>query len=161
MRFSILFLTISMVFSVSAMAQDNPDFIPDRMTVSLGSKHFASKYELNEVNPGVFLSWNVSKDKRWKVTGGVYKNSYGKPSAAAFGSYSIYRNRKHDVEVSVFGGVAYYPEDGRYQIPGWKHDIIPMGGLEVRYKNIAVQAYPVFSDNVKGMVSIGITIPLN
>lgn len=131
------------------------DLIPDRLTVLVGSKHIGVT-GFNETNPGLLVTWNLPDD-RWSVTGGMFLNSYGRTSTAAFVSRSVYR--KGRFEASVFAGIAHYPFDGRRQIVH-VGDVVPMGGVELRYGYFALQAYPMFGGGMKGMVSGSLVIPL-
>lgn len=134
----------------SAAAQTSPD----RIGILLGSHHFGADSDFEEFNPGVLLTWE--RDLDWTL--GAYRNSYGRTSAvAAVGrNFPFYRQ----VEVGVFGGVAWYPDDGREQAVHLG-DVVPIGGLQARAGPLFVQVIPAFGLGADGIVAGGVTFPLD
>lgn len=127
------------------------DFKPDNISLLLGSYHVDAKVQFNEVNPGVFLSWDLNYGS---VSVGVYENSYYKTSVAA--TYSLPIFTQDDLSLSVFAGVAYYPEDGSYFLVHIG-DVVPIGGLQATYKNLFVQVIPSDGVTTDAIVSFGLT----
>ena len=56
----------------------------------------------------------------------------------------------------MFGGLAIYPGDGD-EFLVHAGDLVPMGGLQVRYRNIFVQIMP--ADNMT-VIAAGVTMKL-
>lgn len=122
---------------------------PDRAYVLAGSHHINGEaYGFNEVNPGVFLTWEQA---RFDITVGAYLNSYSKGSAAISVAYPLARGDNWSVD--VFGGLATYVGTSR-------PDIQPMGGLQVRYGPAFVQLIPTPGAYVDGIISFGMTFEI-
>ena len=134
-----LTLKIGAVLLLAGPAQADPD----RIDLLLGSYHVGAQTEFNEVNPGVFVSWD-------QVTVGVYANSYGRTSFALAYAFPILQSGEFDLD--VFAGVALYPQNGR-NFALHAGDWVPMAGIEARYRGLFVQIIP--SDGVWADAIIG------
>ena len=130
MKIAALIVLLFVTLAVS-LATTQVDAGPNRLSVSLGSKHYpAADYE--EFNPGLFLSWETNQRS---ITTGAFRNSYGDLSAAATIGWRVTQN------ITLFGGVAHYPDAGQY----FKYhldNLIPIAGIRVTYRNVFVQAIP-------------------
>ena len=122
---------------------------PDRVYVMAGSKHLNTIYEFNEINPGIFLTWEESM---LDFTVGGYINSYSKTSLAVSVAYPILRGENYSVD--VFAGLATYFDTSR-------PDILPMAGIQGRLGPMFVQYIPTPGNYVDGIVSFGMTFDLN
>lgn len=129
---------------------------PDRLTVMAGSHHVAAAEgeKFNPINPGLiarfpgdFIDINV----------GGYVNSYGRPSATVLASLPIIET--DNLDVAVFAGAAYYPEDGR-RFAYSMGDIVPVGGIEVRAGHFAIQIMPSDCVYTCAVVSAGLSFAL-
>lgn len=127
---------------------------PDRVSVLMGSYHVDAKLDFNQTNPGIFLTWEKG---RIDYSIGVYDNSFNKTSVAVTAAIPVIR--KGDFEASVFAGLALYPEDGR-MFAFHIGDVVPIGGLQVRYKNAFVQVIPSDGVMVDAIIAGGITFRL-
>ena len=87
---------------------------------------------------------------------GAYRNSYGRASIAATAGYSFLQ--RGDLDLSVFGGVALYPKDGR-NFAVHAGDFVPIGGLQARYRNAFMQVIPSDGLSTDAIVSFGVTFP--
>lgn len=137
--------------AVLGLAAAQAEAGPDRFSILLGSKHIGAS-GFNEVNPGVFATW-----ERGKVgySIGAFVNSYekGAVSATAHVPFKTWDGGM----IGGFGGLAWYPDDGRRIETHIGGDIIAMGGLELRHKHVFVQYLPVIDRNSKGVLSFGVT----
>lgn len=140
---------ISLCLATSAQAS------PDRVSILLGSNHIAAKMDFEEVNPGVFLTWEGDRVD-WSV--GVYHNSFGKSSVAATVSLPVLRWR--DGEAAVFAGAALYPGDGR-TFAVHVGDVVPLVGVQLRQGNVFTQIIPSDGHTVAAIVSVGLTFDLD
>ncbi len=122
---------------------------PDRAYILAGSKHLGTDYDFNEVNPGLFLTWELD---RFDVTVGAYHNSYGKGSMAASVAYPLVRG--DDWSVDAFAGLATY-------FGTHNPDVVPMAGLQARYGPAFVQYVPVPGGQyISGLISFGLTFEI-
>ena len=126
---------------------------PDRVSILLGSNHIAAKMDFEEVNPGVFLTWEGNQID-WSV--GVYRNSFGKPSVAVTAALPILRWR--DGEAAIFAGAALYPGDGR-TFKAHAGDMVPLAGIQLRQGNVFAQIIPSDGRTVDAILSVGVTFP--
>jgi len=142
------------VIALSASTAGACDYVPDRASILIGSKHVGWEGgQLNETNPGAFLTWECGK---WSATSGVFKNSYSNTSTALTASYDVLSG--DGWAVSAFAGVAHYPGTGRDEVVSiGGSDVIAMGGLQARYKNVFVQAIPGDFETLDGIVAVGMT----
>lgn len=128
---------------------------PDRVSILLGSHHVGADFDFNEVNPGVFLTWE-GENVDWSF--GAYENSYSHTSVAATAYLPLIE--WDGGEAGPFAGLALYPETGRYQ-QAHIGDVIPIGGLQVRHGNAFVQVIPAFGNGADVIVGLGVTFDLD
>lgn len=127
---------------------------PDRVSVLLGSAHVGAT-GFDGRNPGVFLTWEDRGP--FDLSGGLYRNSYGKVSVA--GTLALPVARWAAGDLSVFAGLAHYPGDGRRFAVHWG-DIVPIGGLQLRQGNIFLHVIPGDGEAVDAVIAAGLTFPL-
>jgi len=130
---------------------------PDRASILLGSKHLGATMEFNETNPGLFLTWEDRGSLGLDYSVGGYHNSYGKGSVAATVGKTF--EVAPDFDIGIFGGAAYYPENGR-TFGVHAGDFVPMVGAQARYKNAFVQVLPSDGIYADAIVSFGVTFSL-
>jgi hypothetical protein len=128
---------------------------PDRVSLLVGSKHIAASQAFEEVNPGIFLTW---ERRRLNWTVGGYRNSYGRTSVAATAALPLWQ--AGDLRLEAFAGVAHYPVDGR-NFRFHAGDLVPLGGLQLRWRNLFVQAIPLDGGVAAGVLSFGVTFGLD
>lgn len=129
---------------------------PDRIALHLGSHHAGATTEFEEVNPGVFLSWDRPKNVTFSV--GAFRNSYGRGSIAATAAKTFYRGE--NTAAAIFAGLAHYPGNGN----NFSHavgDFVPLAGLQFHYRNVFVNVMPGDGEVADGIFSFGITLPLH
>ena len=112
---------------------------PDRYSFLLGSHHLNATSDFNEFNPGVFATWG----ERQTFSLGIYENSYSETSIAAMYHYPL-TPADHQWQLSAFGGVANYPNDGRRFVSNLFGDVIVLAGVQVQRGNFFVQAIPCY-----------------
>jgi hypothetical protein len=131
---------------------------PDSLAVLLGSHH-VSDAEFEEVNPGLFVMWEgVAVRGRVDLGFGGFRNSYDGFSLAVNAAYPLYRTE--DWGVDLFAALAWYPGDGDRFVHAIG-DIVPIGGLQVRYRNVFVQAIPSGGKTVDAIFTYGLVFALN
>jgi len=136
-------LALALLLPTAAMAD------PDRIFILAGSHHIGTEYDFQEVNPGMFLTW---ERQTFDFTFGGYVNSYGMGSVAASVAYPIARGE--DWSIDVFAGLATY-------FGTTNPDIVPMAGLQSRYGPVFAQYVPVPGGQyIDGLVSFGLTFPV-
>ena len=114
--------------------------------------------DFDETNPGVFLTWEEANGSALNVTVGVFENSYSRTATTVLASYPFME--RGALELSVFGGVAHYPEDGRnFRVS--IGDVVPIAGLQVQVGPTFVQVLPGDGDQADAVFSFGVTAPLN
>lgn len=129
---------------------------PDRIAIHLGSHHAGATSDFEEVNPGVFLSWDRPNDVAISV--GAFRNSYGRGSVAVTVAKTLYR--KKNVAASIFTGLAHYPGNGN-DIRHAIGDIVPLAGLQLHYRHLFVNVMPGDGDAADAIFSFGVTLPLH
>lgn len=127
---------------------------PDRLSFLIGSHHVNSSQDFNEINPGVFVTWE-NPNLHWTV--GVYHNSYKRVSVSATVAVPVIR-WDHG-EASIFAGAALYPKDGR-TFSVHVGDVVPLAGVQVRHKNMFAQLIPLDGNIADAIISVGLTIPI-
>lgn len=128
---------------------------PDRVAVHLGSHHAGASQTFEEVNPGVFLSWDRPGGITLSV--GAFRNSYGRGSVAATIAKTVFSRR--EASAAVFAGLAHYPGNGddiRHAIG----DVVPLAGVQLRHRGLFMNVMPGDGDTVDAIFSFGVTIPL-
>jgi hypothetical protein len=127
---------------------------PDRFSVLLGTEHFGATREFQEVNPGVFLTWEGSLD----YSIGLFYNSYEDLSPIATVGYGWEVAR--EFEVGFFAGLAVYPGEGdQFRVSAG--DLVPLVGLQARYYNVFAQFIPADGDSVDAVLAVGLTFALD
>lgn len=127
---------------------------PDRLSILLGSEHNGATRNFQEVNPGVFLTW----ERRFNYSVGVYYNSYEDISPLVSVGYDWEVAPRLDL--GVFFAVSVYPGEGdefRTSIG----DVVPFVGLQARYRNFFVQFIPADGDSVDSVFTFGLTFELD
>lgn len=127
---------------------------PDRVSVLLGSNHIGAKMPFEQINPGVFLTW---EGDRVDWTAGAYRNSFSKLSASV--TVSLPLIRWDNGELAAFAGIAVYPGDGR-SFAIHAGDLVPVGGLQLRHGHALVQFIPSDGRTVDAIVTFGLTFPV-
>lgn len=127
---------------------------PDRISYLLGSNHIGAKMPFEEINPGVFLTWEGA---RLDWTAGAYRNSFGNLSASVTASLPLIRWDNGDL--AAFAGIALYPGDGR-SFAVHAGDLVPVGGLQLRQGHAFVQVIPSDGRTVDAIVTFGLTFPM-
>lgn len=131
---------------------------PDRVQLLLGSHHFGASQDFEEFNPGLFLIWSEALWRdRLDFGIGAYRNSYGDGSLAVSAAYPILRRANWGLD--LFGALAWYPGNG----DRFSHaigDIVPLAGLQARYRAVFVQAIPSGGDAADAVLSFGLSFPL-
>jgi len=152
MRF-LLQVAFAAFFCVPALAGG---LLPDRASVLLASHHVNASQRFEEINPGLFLTW---EDRAFGLdySLGAYRNSYGRGSAAAFAALPVVRWREGEISFSL--GAAYYPGNGRtFRLHAG--DVVPMAGLQLRHRALFVQVLPSDGRHTAAVVAAGLTFPL-
>lgn len=142
------------LFATPAMA----DLAPDRLSFLLGSYHVDPASDFEEVNPGVFLTWEgVALDGRVDLNAGVFRNSYGRAAVAATGTFTL--AERDNFALGVFAGAAYYPEDGR-RFAVSLGDVVPLAGVQAIWGPAFVQFIPQDGNEADAVFAFGLTLPL-
>ena len=128
---------------------------PDRVSILLGSEHFGATRDFQEVNPGVFFTW---EEQVFDYSIGGFYNSYQGFSALASVGYDF--EIAPEFEVGAFAGLAFYPGEGD-QFSVSVGDMIPIGGLQARYRNAFAQFIPADGASVDSLLTFGLTFDLN
>lgn len=131
---------------------------PDRVSILVGSYHINPGSEFDESNPGLFLTWEEAGGGPLNVSVGAFENSYGRGAAAVLASYPFFEN--DTIELSVFGGVAHYPEDGR-NFAVSIGDVVPLAGVQMQIGPTFFQFLPGDGNEADAVVSFGLTAPLD
>ncbi|WP_341365843.1 hypothetical protein [Yoonia sp. BS5-3] len=131
-----LFATIFAVALTCAASLHASDLRPDSVRVPLASEHVNSDADLNEINPGLALTW----EGNWvDVTAGFVRNSFDNNAPFLTISRDIWAN---DIcSVAGFIGSARYTElmdKTDVHLNGW----IPIGGAHAECGPVFLQAMP-------------------
>ena len=145
---SYLLALMGVLFACAAQAG------PDRISVLLGSNHVNASRSFEEVNPGVFATW---ENPRLHWTVGAYRNSYGRASVSATVALPVVR--WGEGEASLFAGAALYPKDGR-TFAVHSGDVVPIGGVQIRHRKVFMQVIPLDGNLADAVVSVGVTFSL-
>lgn len=127
---------------------------PDRLSILLGSSHVNATRDFQEFNPGVFLTW----ERQLNYSVGLYYNSYKEISALASVGYDY--EVATDFDVGAFFALAIYPGDGD-EFEYSAGDLVPLAGLQARYKNVFVQFIPADGDSLDALFTFGLTFELD
>jgi hypothetical protein len=148
-------MRLSVLATVAALSAGPAAADPDRLSILLGSYHIGPAEEFEEINPGIFLTW---EGDTFDTTAGLFRNSYGRGALAITAAYPFYETG--ELQLSALLGAAYYPENGRnfrYHLG----DVVPLGGLQLRLGPVFVQTFPGDGDEADGLLSFGLTVPLD
>jgi hypothetical protein len=140
---------IALLATLASPAYAGP---PDRISILAGSHHVGVR-GFEEVNPGVFLTW---ERPRVDLSVGAYRNSYGRLSIAALAAVPIWS--RGETEVSLFGGLTHYPGNGR-NFAIHAGDVVAIGGLQLRHENLFVQVLPG-GGSMPVVIAAGVTFSL-
>ncbi len=132
-----------------------PALAQDRVAILLGSHHVNATSDFEEVNPGAFLTW---EGQRFDWTVGGFRNSYGGGSAAAMVALPVFE--RGVAQIALTGGLALYPGDG-HRFDVHVGDVIPLLGVQARYGNAFVQAFPGDGSTTDAVLSFGLTFGLS
>ncbi|MFK7871234.1 MAG: hypothetical protein AB8B58_18595 [Roseobacter sp.] len=127
---------------------------PDRVSVLLGTQHFGATREFQEVNPGLFLTWEGQLD----YSVGLFYNSYEdiSPIATVAKDWEV----APGLELGVFAGLAIYPGEGdQFRLSAG--DLVPLIGLQATYGNFFAQFIPADGDSVDSVLAVGLTFELD
>lgn len=134
-------------------AAASPAAAQDRLSITLGSHHTDDSHDWEELNPGVFLTWEDTGPLDLSL--GAFRNSFGGPSVAAVAALPL--AEWQDGQLAVFGGAAWYPGHGD-EFLVHAGDLVPMGGLQVRHGPVFVQLMPGKIEPPEAIVAFGITL---
>lgn len=112
---------------------------PDRISVLLGSQHPGANVTFEQVNPGIFLTWEDRGSLGLDYSLGLYRNSYGRVSVAGTAALPIIE--RGAFQAALFGGLAVYPGDGD-QFAVHAGDVVPIAGVQARLGDGFVQIMP-------------------
>ncbi|WP_133057635.1 hypothetical protein [Falsiruegeria litorea] len=131
---------------------------PDQISILLGSHHIGATRDFEEFNPGVIVTWKeLLWNNRLDVGVGVFRNSYGDASAVVTTAFPLVRNKNWGLD--VFAALATYPGEGD-QFSHSIGDVVPIAGLQARYRNVFVQAIPSGGSSVDATLTYGLTFAL-
>lgn len=125
---------------------------PDRISFMLGSSHVGAMMSYEEINPGVFATWE-DRALGLDYSLGIYRNSFGRASVAATAALPLVK--KPRFQADVFAGVALYPGNGK-DFAYHAGDVVPIAGLQARLGNGYIQIMP--GDGMT-VVAFGLTFP--
>lgn len=129
---------------------------PDRVSVLLGSHHANATLAFEQVNPGLFLTWE--NRGIFDLSLGAYRNSFGRPSVAVMAALPLWSS---DIaQISVFAGAAVDPGNG-HQFTVHAGDVVPIGGLQARVGRVFVQIIPSDGKTTSAILTGGLTFPLD
>lgn len=126
---------------------------PDRISILLGSQHPGASVAYEQVNPGIFLTWE-DRAMGLDFSAGVYRNSYGRASIAATAAFPVIEHGKF--QASIFGGLAVYPGNGA-DFAFHAGDLVPIAGIQARFGHGFLQVMP--GDGMT-VLAFGLTFPV-
>ncbi len=127
---------------------------PDRLSVLLGSQHPGAKRSYEQINPGLFLTWE-DRALGLDYSVGLFRNSYGRGSVAATAALPVIERGRF--QAALFGGLAVYPGNGD-NFALHAGDLVPIAGVQARLGPGFVQVMP---GEDMAVVAFGMTLPLN
>ena len=134
----------------------------DRVSFMLGSHHEGGVHSFEEVNPGIFLTWEDVQGTNFDVTTGVYSNSFGDTSVSLTASYDVIE--WDNGAIAAFAGAAYYPAADVIE-GGWKYSyqerVMPLVGIQARHGNLYAQIMPLDKDFKGSVVATGFTFEVS
>lgn len=125
---------------------------PDRLSLLLGSAHIGGD-GFDGRNLGLFATWE-DRALGLDYSLGAYRNSYGRASIAATAALPV--AEWDDGALSLFAGAALYPQDGR-RFAAHVGDVVPIGGVQIRQRNLFLQIMPSDGAAVDAVIAGGIT----
>ena len=128
---------------------------PDRISVLLGSEHVGATRDFQEINPGVFLTW---EQQVFDYSVGSFYNSH--EDVSVLGSIGYDFELAPELEIGVFTGLALYPGEGD-QFSHSLGDVVPLAGLQARYRNVFGQVIPADGSTVDAVLTFGLTFGLD
>lgn len=132
---------------------------PDQISILLGSHHVGATQDFEEFNPGIILTWREAMwQNRLDIGVGAYRNSYGDASVVVTTAYPLFRSETWGLD--LFGALATYPGEGD-QFSHSIGDVVPIAGLQGRYRNLFVQALPSAGSSADATVTYGLTFSLD
>lgn len=161
----LVFCALFLIFNVLAPAHAGPD----RLSLMLGSHHANIQFEVEEVNPGLFLEWEFRNppallpvlrgnlDRQPSLVAGAFRNSFGDGALSLAVAMPFYGTGIFEVDV-VAGG-AWYPGNGD-RVAVSVGDFIPIGALRVQYGKTFLLAFPGDGENFDALFAFGLTVPL-
>lgn len=142
----------------AVIAADPVQAGPDRASVLLGSHHVNASRNFEEANPGLFLTWSGAMwQNRLDLGFGAFRNSYGDGSLAVTTAWPIARHESWGID--LFGALAWYPGNGG-QFSHALGDMVPLAGVQARYRNLFMQAIPSGGNTADAVISFGLTFGL-
>jgi len=133
-----------------------------RVDANFASYHARAwaRRSLNQVNPGLGMTWQVNRT--WGVSGGIYRNSYRRPSAYALVTWTPLQVGWQD-GWHVDGGIA------AGLLSGYKHAEVPCepigGGALVRFvapDDVALNLVAVpNTTSGSGFIGFRLSIPIS
>lgn len=136
-------VTLLVTLAAPAAAQDSA-------TLLLGSHHVGATADFEEVNPGLILTWDRDP-LDWSI--GVYRNSYGRQTVAGFASLPVMSG---DLSLSLVGGLAHYPGDGRH-FAVHAGDWVPLIGVHLQAGPVSALIMPSDGKATDAVIAVGIT----
>ncbi|MFC3614921.1 hypothetical protein ACFORG_14215 [Lutimaribacter marinistellae] len=151
-------LAAAAVAAFFAAGQHDAQAGPDRVSILLGSHHVGATRNFEEFNPGIILVWD---ERVWRgnldIAAGAYRNSYGDGSLALSLAYPFVKT--DDWGLDLFGGFSWYPGNGQ-QFSHAIGDVVPIAGLQARYRNVFMQAIPAGGQAADAVFSFGLTFAM-
>jgi hypothetical protein len=157
--------TLACALTMPLVTPAHADLAPDRLSFLVGTHHTfeaPAGETWQQVNPGVFLTWENVTAIHLDVTVGGYLNSFGGMSltvAAALPITSWHHDTLGEGELSLFAGLATYPGTAQHFLVHWG-DVVPMGGIQVRHENLYLQVLPGKEDFSDPIFAFGLTFNL-
>ncbi|MEH6773852.1 MAG: hypothetical protein V7668_08010 [Cereibacter changlensis] len=129
---------------------------PDRLSLLIGSAHIDASRDYQQINPGVFATWE-DRAGGLDYSLGIYRNSYDGVSVAGTAALPLFEVAS--AEVSLLAGAALYPGEGRsfrFHIG----DVAAFVGLQIRRDPVFLQVIPGGGSDPAAIISFGITLPI-
>jgi hypothetical protein len=141
------------------------DLAPDRVSLLVGTWHTFEPPEgsvdhWQQVNPGVFLTWESVGTTPIDVTFGGYLNSFGGFSITGAAALPLvtWDDTFGSGHLALFAGLATYPGDADHFAVRWG-DVVPVGGIQMRHENLYMQVLPG-KESLDPIFAFGLTFNL-
>ena len=153
------------VFSTIAPAAAGPD----RVSLLFGSYHADIQIEVEEINPGVFLEWEMErpqpllrmlspdKGRKPSTVAGVFRNSFGDGALSL--AIALPLASQNSLELDALAGAAWYPGNGE-RVAVAVGDVVPLVGLRVSYRNAVLLGFPGDGESFDALFAFGVSFPL-